>query len=165
VSNRSKRNRDRPQSGSLPAQQQQAAGPGTEAGQTVAITRTESRFFSGPLPPPEVLEEFNRIVPGSARRIFDLVETQSRHRIDLERRVIDSDISRSRAGLWMGLVVSLAAICGGVYVAVTVSPTAGATIATASVVGLAGVFVYGTYSRRQERREKAETMKGITKAQ
>jgi uncharacterized membrane protein len=164
VSNRSKQNKPRTQPGKLAAQQQQTSSAGAEAGQ-IAVTRTEARFFSGPLPPPEVFEEFDRVVPGSARRIFDLVEKQTNHRIELESKVIASDITRSRAGLWMGLVVSLAAIVGGVYVAVTVSPTAGATIATASVVGLAGVFVYGTYSRRQERQQKAEQIKSLTKSQ
>ena len=61
----------------------------------------------------------------------------------------------------MGLGVSLTAIAGGVYVAVSGAPTAGATIATASVVGLAAVFVYGTYSRRQERERKAEIMQKL----
>ena len=69
-------------SGDLVAEQQQATNPGAMAGQAVAISRTE--FNSGPLPVPSLLEEYDRIVPGGAERIFALAEEQTRHRLEME---------------------------------------------------------------------------------
>ena len=146
----------------LAVQQQQAANTGAAAGQTVAFSQTHfTEISTGPLPPPSMLAEYDRIIPGAAERILNLAEQQTKHRIELEKSAIRSEISRSWTGLWMGLIVSLAAIGGGVLVAILASPTAGATIATASVVALASVFVYGTSSRRKERDRKAEQMRNV----
>lgn len=122
-------------------------------------------FFSGPLPPPEILRAYNRIVPGSAKQIIDNVIEQSTHRRQLEAKVIAADIERSRLGLIVGGVVALACIAGGCVVAAISSPTAGGTIATASVIGLTSVFVYGTVSRRREREHKARISEQMTRRQ
>lgn len=45
-----------------------------------------SAGWSGPLPPPAALEEFNRIVPGGAERIFAQFEAEGKHRRELEQR-------------------------------------------------------------------------------
>ena len=46
--------------------------------------------FQGPLPPPAILEHYDRIVPGAAARILVMAENQSKHRQVLERRVINT---------------------------------------------------------------------------
>lgn len=55
-----------------------------------------SHSFSGPLPPPEVLCRFEEVVHGSAERIIKMAEEQTSHRKELEKKVIDSDIARSK---------------------------------------------------------------------
>lgn len=114
--------------------------------------------FSGPLPPPEVQESYDRIVPGSAKKIIAMALRQSKHRQELERKVIESDVQRSREGLWVGGVLSLASILLGAVAVFTGHDAAGATLATATVVSLAGVFVYGTTSRRKERAQQAKAI-------
>ena len=116
--------------------------------------------FSGPLPPPEVLHQYDEIVSGLAARIVAQAERQTAHRISLESKVIDSDISRSRQGLVCGFIVSLACVVGGIIAVLMGHDWAGATIATGAVVALAGVFVYGTAMRRSERTEKAKIISG-----
>ncbi len=73
--------------------------------------------WSGPLPPPAVLDEFNRIVPGCAERIFAQFEAEGAHRRELERRkskflVRDVHIGQILAGLFAlsGLGVAALAI-------------------------------------------------------
>jgi len=91
-------------------QQQQAANAGAVVGQTVAYSQTHfTEISTGPLPPPSMLAEYDRIIPGAAERILNLAEQQTKHRIELEKSAIRSEISRSWTGLWMGLIVSLAA--------------------------------------------------------
>ena len=116
--------------------------------------------FSGPLPHPEVLRQYDEIVPGLATRIVAQAERQTDHRISLETKVIDSDTRRSRHGLVCGFIVSLTCVVGGIITVLMGHDWAGTTIATAAVVALASVFVYGTATRRSERTEKAKIMTG-----
>ena len=56
-------------------------------------------YYSGPLPPPSVLAHFEKVLPGSAQKILDMSLEQNRHRHELEKQVIGSDIKDSRLGL------------------------------------------------------------------
>jgi uncharacterized membrane protein len=76
-----------------------------------------SAGWSGPLPPPAALDEFNRIVPGGAERIFAQFEAEGARRRELERRqskfvVRDVHIGQGLAGLFAlsGLAVAALAI-------------------------------------------------------
>ena len=40
--------------------------------------------FHGPLPPPDIIREYESILPGSADRIFALAESEAVHRRELE---------------------------------------------------------------------------------
>jgi len=128
------------------------------SGSITRVQRSVTEHHSGPLPDPETLKRYDEAVPGAAQIIVEQFQKQSDHRIALENRVIDSDIKRSSQGLIAGFVVSMTAIVGGCIVAAVGHPASGATIATTAVVGLAGVFVYGTASRRREREKRTETL-------
>ena len=90
-----------------------------------------------------------------AERIVRNTELQSEHRIRMESTVIGGDSKRSYIGLVFAFILSLAIIASGTYIAVVVQPWAGSTVIGTGVAGLAGVFVYGTNSRRRERERKA----------
>ncbi|TFH06571.1 MAG: DUF2335 domain-containing protein [Candidatus Atribacteria bacterium] len=121
---------------------------------SIKQTTISAASYQGPLPLPSHLEDYERILPGAAERIVALVERQSLHRQEIEKIVIRGDSKRAWAGLLVGGSLSLCCVVGGIVLVVCGQPTAGATIATASVVGLAGVFVYGTHSRRVERESR-----------
>jgi uncharacterized membrane protein len=76
-----------------------------------------SASFSGPLPPPAVLTEYDQTVPGLAREIVDQwkAETGHRHRTIDGLREIDRESMRAyygseRRGQWLALVVFLAVV-------------------------------------------------------
>lgn len=121
-----------------------------DARQLVAFSAREVRY-AGPVPHPDILRQYNELVPGSAERILAQAERQTDHRI-----AIESDVRRSQLGLIFGFVLALCCIVGGCTVAALGHDAAGGTIATAAVVALAGVFVYGTSLRKKERQRKAE---------
>ncbi|HLA26326.1 MAG TPA: DUF2335 domain-containing protein [Syntrophales bacterium] len=116
----------------------------------LAATRTVTAF-QGPLPPPELMEKYNQMVPGAAERIIVLFESQVQHRQSLEKAVIQSDVRDSRLGLYLGFFVSVVAIIGGVICVLSGYTTTGGIIAAIPVPVLAGVFVYGSSNRRLER--------------
>ncbi len=67
----------------------------SETTKNITLIRQDSvHTFSGPLPPPEILKRFDKVVPCTAERIIKMAEEQSAHRRELEKRVIDSDITR-----------------------------------------------------------------------
>lgn len=115
----------------------------------------QASAFSGPLPPPTILREYDDVLNGAAERIFKMAETQASHRQDLERSVIKSDIRKSYFGLAAGFLVAVVAILGGSFVAYNGQPWAGVGIGGAPVVALVWAFLKGTSDRREEREIKA----------
>ncbi len=113
-----------------------------------------SHSFSGPLPPPEVLEHFNRVVPGSAERIIRMAEEQFAHRTELEKKVINSDIARSKWGQILGFIIALVGLIVSAIVAIYGSAVAGGIIGVGTLASLVGVFMYGSKSRSSERETK-----------
>lgn len=132
-------------------------------GLVVAQSRTIATAYAGPIPPPDLLRQYEELDPGRAAKILNVAERQSDHRMDIERKVITSDIRRSWAGLAAAFILSLTTVCIGGYLVYLDHDTAGATIATAGLGSVVGTFIYGTKSQREERVEKAKLMSGKKK--
>ena len=45
-----------------------------------------SQEFTGPIPPPSMMEQYEKTLPGSADRILNMAENQSEHRQSLEKK-------------------------------------------------------------------------------
>lgn len=54
----------------------------------------KSQLFSGPLPPPALLEEYEKIVPGVATKIIEMSIIQREHTMQIEKALTDSEIDR-----------------------------------------------------------------------
>ncbi|HET7699396.1 MAG TPA: DUF2335 domain-containing protein [Candidatus Limnocylindria bacterium] len=122
------------------------------------VAKLSAARYRGPLPPPEILQGYDQLVPGSAKRIFDIFERQADHRMSLEQKVVGSDIQRSWAGLAAGTVITLAIVWLAAQLVENGNTLAAAALAALDISSLAGVFVYGTRERRLERERKAEVM-------
>ena len=53
----------------------------TETGRQIEL---RAAAWSGPLPPPEALDRYEKILPGSAKIIFAAFEKQNAHRLEIE---------------------------------------------------------------------------------
>jgi uncharacterized membrane protein len=129
----------------------------------VLASQVVASSFSGPLPPAEELLKYEQSVPGLAGRIASMAENQAQHRMALETKVINSDIARSWAGLWVGAVLAALFAVSGFILILNGHDVAGTTVSTGTVATLAGVFVYGTVTRQRERTHKAKVMTGEVK--
>jgi len=96
-----------------------------------AISRIEAvrAQFSGPIPPPSILEAYEKLAAGSADRLIRMAEEEAVHRRSLESQALDSDIQdreagrkEARFGQVCGLAIGLAAIGCGTYAAVNGAP-------------------------------------------
>lgn len=114
----------------------------------------QMQTFSGPLPHPDILKRFDEVVPGAAQRILAMAEEQSAHRRNLEKKVIDSDIARSKWGQILGFCIAIAGLVVSGLIAIYGSALAGGIIGIGTLASLVGVFMYGAQTRSKERMEK-----------
>lgn len=110
--------------------------------------------FQGPLPPPQILHEYDEIVQGSAERIICIFENQVKHRQELEKKVITSDIRQSYFGSILGFIIALSAIVSGTFLAYIGQPTEGIAAIISALAGIIGVYAWGSHQRRKEREQK-----------
>ncbi|HTN00612.1 MAG TPA: DUF2335 domain-containing protein [Planctomycetaceae bacterium] len=106
--------------------------------------------YQGPIPPAHMLEEYEAVVPGSAKQIIEIFVEQARHRMRMEAGVTEGATKRAWSGFSLGVIGLLS---GGILVALN-HDTAGSLLAGGSLVSLVGVFIFGTNSQRRERLEK-----------
>ncbi len=119
-----------------------------------------SEFHSGPLPAASTLEGYEKIVPGSAKMIFDEFEAQSKHRRRMETYALEWGNYRSFAGLVAGLIIALAFLWASYQLIQDGHDFAGTILGTVDLAALVGAFIYGSQSRRNERVQKAKIMAG-----
>ena len=120
------------------------------------LVEERSLSFQGPLPPPAILEHYNRIVPGAAERILKMAENQSNHRQTLERRVINAGTITSIIGQISALLVAFLAFAfAGESIKQGHSVEAVTAVIT-TITGLVSVFVYGRRQQSKQLRERAQ---------
>jgi uncharacterized membrane protein len=98
---------------------------------------------NGGLPPADILEAYEKVVPGSAKAILDAFVKQSEHRQAMERQSLSARISIARWGQFFGFSIGIAALIAGAFSAYHGQQIAGSFIGAGGVVGLVSVFVLG----------------------
>lgn len=101
------------------------------------VTTVMQKFHSGPLPAPEDLEHYGRIVDRGAERIFDMTEREQAHRHLMEQRTIRGEFGIRILGQIGAIttVVALAALTA--YCASVGQPiVAGGIVAIGTVAGV-----------------------------
>ena len=106
------------------------------------VQQFEARLHIGPLPPPDILREYDKIVPGLASTVVETFRQQSEHRRFLEQKMVvdQNDLARSgqRYGFWLSLVVAV----GGFALAWR-GQVGGYVVLVGLMTALASVFVVG----------------------
>lgn len=93
----------------------------------------------GPVPPPHILEEYNKIVSGAAERILSMAEHEQKAQFEFHRLAA----RQYRRGQIFGLIVTLAAFATCLYALLRGFEVAATVIGGVTVVSLATVFVTG----------------------
>lgn len=109
--------------------------------QVVSLVQQES--FSGPLPHPRHLAQYDEILPGLAERIVCMTESNLDHAQRMQEKALDSDIQDMKIGRLYGFIV-LVLLIG----AAGVSGYAGMielaiAFLSVGVAGVVGAFIKG----------------------
>lgn len=91
--------------------------------------------YRGPIPPPEMLAEYDKILPGLANRIVEAWEAQFQHRKDLENSTTRASENRMDRSQRNALIVSLAGILMAGVVGIWGNWVAAAIIVAVAVGG------------------------------
>lgn len=109
------------------------------------------QHFSGPMPPPEYLVAYEKIVPGIAKELFDGVKADSAHIRTMQRDALKAQKRDSLLGQIFGFLIGLFAIGCGTYASVNGAPLAGGFIGGGGVAALVAVFVLGKKTSPQQK--------------
>jgi uncharacterized membrane protein len=124
------------------------------AAQGDASIMSAARIRSGPLPPPAELKEYESLMPGATKILFDNYIEQSKHRMELEKTVINGDNKRASKGqVISGILVALGIIVGGVLSFLD-KDVAGLSLIIGSLGTLLTAFYGGAIIRKNERLKK-----------
>ena len=119
--------------------------------------------FTGPIPSPQDLAQYEAIMPGLADRLIERFERQSEHRMALEREVTRADVRRANLGLTAGFTVALTSIGASAFLVAHGHDVAGTVLGGATIVSLVSTFIYGTNSRKEERLQREKLLVGPDK--
>ncbi|MCP5051277.1 MAG: DUF2335 domain-containing protein [bacterium] len=96
--------------------------------QIISWIREEIQHTSGPLPSPQILKEYNELMPGAADRIFKMAEKAQDHIESTEKKLIDLDIKtelmltefeikKVSTGQTFAFIISITGLIGGIVCA------------------------------------------------
>ena len=100
---------------------------------------TQSEYYSGPIPHPEIIKKYEEILPGSADRIIAMAEKQSTHRQEMEKIKVRSESRDSFLGVIFAFLLGIGSIAAAIIIAFVIPTTAGAVVA-----GIFGATGLGT---------------------
>ncbi len=101
------------------------------------------RGFLRGLPNPEELAKYEKVIPGGAERILEMVETDARHRQEREIQEARNQIRTTRIKQLITFVLVLVAGVFGGILMVSGSELAGLIIVLIDAVAVVGIAVYG----------------------
>lgn len=132
----------------------QSLRPGQVNSLSAQMHSVEFSTYSGPLPHPDILRNFEEIVPGSAQRIFIQFEEQSAHRRAMESKVIYSGAFSQRWGTVSASLIGLVGVGGGIWLAHEGMSLVGLTALCGTLASLVSNFLYTRKRQDQERDNK-----------
>ena len=122
-------------------------------------------FSSGPLPPPKILEGYEKICPGFADRIFKMAEEEGEHRRKMHEKALNADIEINNKSLhiegreiFIGqflafFIATIITLCGS-YVTLKGFQVSGTIISSTGAVGLVTAFIVGRTGEQNKKSKR-----------
>lgn len=113
------------------------------------VAQIQQSTFSGPIPPPSILEGYEQLIPGAADRILKMAESDARHQQEIEFAALSGTLAEvKRAQLFAFFIVIIA--LGAAMLALKMgSPDVAGIIGGTTVVGLVSAFIVGRLAKSE----------------
>ena len=99
--------------------------------------------WQAPLPPADMLRQYNEIADGFADRIMQSMEREQAHRHDCEKSALGASIQSSQRGQWMGFGVAVTMIVATSVLIFTGHALASTIFGGVTLLGLVSLFTTG----------------------
>ncbi len=110
--------------------------------QPVVLHQTTGIVHSGPLPPAQEFERYEKTYPGAAERILLAAEKEAAHRHALENKMVDDNSKSARLGQYLAFAIAIMAMTTVILIGVFKGPTVSAIVpAVVACTMLAAVFL------------------------
>lgn len=147
-----------PRTNPLPAQLNPEGAP------RVGTAVLQQRFqFTGPLPPPGILEQYEKLCPGITTRLVDAAYAEGQHRQGLENKTLDANIeamrrqfAEARLGQIFAFAIAVTFVLVGAYVTLEGHPWPGTILGGVGLGGIVTAFIVGRDKRQQPAPEPKE---------
>lgn len=120
----------------LEASESQQSGKGTKG--RAAWTSLEHTATETLIPTPEAFSKYEKVIPGGAERILEMAEERSRHDIELEKKILATDVRMAKTEQILLYLLSTVAFGLGGALLIMGKEVAGLVVILAAVALLAG---------------------------
>lgn len=129
---------------------------------SVVAHLSRSEHFYGPIPPPEYLARYEEVCPGIADRMLKMVEAESAHRQECEKRIIEAqcandsrDFSEARVGQACAFAITVIAFVCATYMAINGHDIPASFVGVSGVGGIVATFIVGRHTKGEPAAQEA----------
>ena len=113
----------------------------------VAALSVSAHHFQGPIPPPDMLKQYDKIIPNGADRILTMAEKQGAHRIEMEKIIIHDAEKRANSGQIISAFVMIISIVGSLISGMLDKSGWVVLIAAVPALSVTIVFIIGHHKK------------------
>ena len=107
----------------------------------------QAQFWQGQFPPPDAVEVYERVLPGSFDRMIRMAERQQDAQIDLSGHALRGTRDDTRRGQWLGAGITAGAVVGAVVCAVIHQPVVAGLLVAVPVMSVARAMIESARGR------------------
>ncbi len=112
-------------------------------GKVVQIVRSE--HYSGPLPHPRHLQEYNNVVPNGADRIIAMAERQLAHDMEIQSKIVNCEIRDRHIGMGLGFLSFTALVVMAYWAGMAGNNMLAGLLLSAAAIGGVAAFIKGRF--------------------
>ena len=116
---------------------------GKSSHESMQHLRIKQEVHSGPIPSPEQLSAYDKVIPGLAERIVKHAEVEQEHRHNMEQRAMRQPHREALLGQVFGLIIGVVGIVSAAWLISKGYPIAGSVFAGGMLVALVTAFIKG----------------------
>lgn len=114
------------------------------------------KIHQGPIPDPETLAGYEKILPGSTDRIFSSVEKQSQHRMGLEEKIVEHSMVEAKRGQIFAFIVTLFTLIAATIIILYGYIWPGSILGTGGLAIIVYLFIQGKKSQLPQNNKDSE---------